>query len=68
MRAQISPRHVPDEVHVVADIPTTLSGKKLEGPVKKILMGARPDHVASPGSLKNPASLDAIAEIAANRS
>ena len=48
-------------------IPTTLSGKKLELPVKKILRGADPDSVASRGALKNPESLDAVAEIARNR-
>jgi acetoacetyl-CoA synthetase len=67
MRTHVSPRHVPDEVHLVDDIPTTLSGKKLEGPVKKILMGAVPDDVASAGSLKNPTSLVPIAAVAASR-
>jgi len=67
LKVQLSPRHVPNEVHVVAAIPTTLSGKKLEVPVKKILAGADPDQVASRGSLRDPAALDAIAEVAALR-
>ncbi len=67
LKAQVSPRHVPDEVYVVAAIPTTLSGKKLEVPVKKILAGADPDEVASRGSLSDPSALDAIAEVAASR-
>ena len=68
LRTGLSPRHVPDEIHALPSIPTTLSGKKLELPVKKILRGADPDSVASRGALKNPESLDAVAEIAASRS
>ncbi|MEO8266627.1 MAG: acetoacetate--CoA ligase [Ilumatobacteraceae bacterium] len=67
LRADLSPRHVPDEIHALPSIPTTLSGKKLELPVKKILRGADPDSVASRGALKNPESLDAVAEVARNR-
>ena len=67
LRSQLSPRHVPNEVYTVPAIPTTLSGKKLEVPVKKILAGADPDEVASRGSLRDPAALDAIAEVAATR-
>jgi acetoacetyl-CoA synthetase len=67
LRSNLSPRHVPDEVHAVPSIPTTLSGKKLELPVKKILRGADPDSVASRGALKNPESLDAIVEVAHSR-
>ena len=64
VRSGLSPRHVPDELHQVAAIPTTLSGKKLELPVKKILRGGDPGQVASRGALKDPAALDAIVEIA----
>jgi len=67
VRAELSPRHVPDEVHFVDVIPTTLSGKKLELPVKKILRGASADDVASRDSLKEPSALDAIAQIASAR-
>ncbi len=67
LRSGLSPRHVPDEVHQVAAIPTTLSGKKLELPVKKILLGADPDTVASRGALKDPTTLDAVVEIARGR-
>lgn len=67
LRSELSPRHVPDEIHEVSSIPTTLSGKKLELPVKRILNGAEPGSVASPGSLKEPRSLDAIAAVAARR-
>jgi acetoacetyl-CoA synthetase len=64
VRSGLSPRHVPDELHQVAAIPTTLSGKKLELPVKKILRGGDPGQVASRGALKDPSALDAIVEIA----
>ena len=67
LRTGLSPRHVPDELHQVDLVPTTLSGKKLELPVKKILRGAEPDEVASRGSLKDPSALDAIVGIAATR-
>ena len=67
LRSNLSPRHVPDEIHALPSIPTTLSGKKLELPVKKILRGADPDAVASRGALKNPESLDAVASVAQSR-
>ncbi|HEX3087072.1 MAG TPA: hypothetical protein VHQ23_00345, partial [Ilumatobacteraceae bacterium] len=67
LRTNLSPRHVPDEIHPLPSIPTTLSGKKLELPVKKILRGADPDSVASRGALKNPESLDAVADLARTR-
>ena len=67
LRSSLSPRHVPDEIHPLPSVPTTLSGKKLELPVKKILRGADSDSVASRGALKNPESLDAVAAVARNR-
>jgi acetoacetyl-CoA synthetase len=59
LRTELSPRHVPDEIHEVPGVPRTLSGKKLEVPVKRILAGAPPDTAASRGSLANPEVLDA---------
>jgi acetoacetyl-CoA synthetase len=59
LRTELSPRHVPDEIHEVPGVPRTLSGKKLEVPVKRILAGAAPDTAASRGSLANPEVLDA---------
>jgi acetoacetyl-CoA synthetase len=67
LRAQLSPRHVPDEIHQVAEIPRTLSGKKLEVPVKRILAGAPPDRAASRDALANPAAFDAFVALAAQR-
>lgn len=57
IRNAYSPRHVPDEIIEVPDIPYTISGKKTETPVKKVLMGKDPAKVVNIGSLKNPASL-----------
>ena len=57
LRTELSPRHVPDQILAVPVIPRTLSGKKLEVPVKRILLGARPDEVASRDSLTDPGSL-----------
>jgi acetoacetyl-CoA synthetase len=58
IRSDCSPRHVPDEITAVPAVPRTLSGKLLEVPVKRILMGAEPDTVASRDSLANPEALD----------
>lgn len=58
IRSDYSPRHVPDEIIAVPDIPYTISGKKTETPVKKVLMGKDPKAVVNAGSLKNPASMD----------
>lgn len=67
LRSHLSPRHVPDEIHHVPSIPTTLSGKKLELPVKRILSGAEPDEVASTDALRDPDSLEAIRNLASRR-
>ena len=64
VREQCSPRHVPDEVFEIAEVPRTLSGKVLEVPVKKILMGTPVEKAASRDSLANPASLDYFVEMA----
>ncbi|MBT1704687.1 acetoacetate--CoA ligase [Chryseosolibacter indicus] len=58
IKNEYSPRHVPDEVVAVEDIPYTISGKKTETPVKKILMGKDPKTVVNFGSLRNPKSID----------
>jgi acetoacetyl-CoA synthetase len=60
LRAQLSPRHVPDRIVAVPAIPRTLTGKKLEVPVKRILLGARPEEVASRDALLRPDALDAF--------
>jgi acetoacetyl-CoA synthetase len=58
IRTECSPRHVPDRVFAVSDLPRTLTGKVLEIPVKRLLMGADPEKVASKDSLANPDALD----------
>jgi acetoacetyl-CoA synthetase len=63
LRSALSPRHVPDEILAVPTIPRTLSGKKLEVPVKRILTGTPPDVAASRGSLAEPTSLDPFARL-----
>ncbi|MFZ0664660.1 MAG: acetoacetate--CoA ligase [Acidimicrobiales bacterium] len=67
LRSALSPRHVPDEVHFVKAIPRTLSGKKLELPVKRVLSGEDPDKVASRDALVDPTAVDDIAALAASR-
>jgi len=64
LRSALSPRHVPDEILAVPTIPRTLSGKKLEVPVKRILTGTPADEAASRGSLADPTSLDPFVELA----
>jgi acetoacetyl-CoA synthetase len=67
LRGQLSPRHVPDAVHQVSAIPRTLSGKKLEVPVKRILLGQDPDTAASKDALADPRSLQPFEALAAAR-
>ncbi|GAA1507160.1 acetoacetate--CoA ligase [Dactylosporangium maewongense] len=57
LRTALSPRHVPDQVFAVEAVPRTLSGKKLEVPVKRILTGTPVDQAAAKGALANPESL-----------
>jgi acetoacetyl-CoA synthetase len=64
VREHCSPRHVPDEVFPIAEVPRTLSGKVLEVPVKRILMGTPPEKAASRDSLANPTALDWFVELA----
>jgi acetoacetyl-CoA synthetase len=65
LRKQLSPRHVPDMIRAVPAIPRTLTGKKLEAPVKRILRGEPVDAVASKDSLVDPSALDTFAALAA---
>jgi acetoacetyl-CoA synthetase len=67
VRQDCSPRHVPDEVRAIPEVPRTLSGKALEIPVKKILMGTPPDAAASRESLANPQALEVFIELAGSR-
>jgi acetoacetyl-CoA synthetase len=64
IRERCSPRHVPDQVYAIDEVPRTLSGKVLEVPVKRILTGTPPEQAASKDSLANPAALDYFVELA----
>ncbi len=63
LRSTLSPRHVPDEIRQVPAIPRTHSGKKLEVPIKRILLGQSPDDVVRVASLADPTALDAFTEV-----
>jgi acetoacetyl-CoA synthetase len=67
VREDCSPRHVPDDIYAVAEVPRTLSGKVLEVPVKRILSGTPPERAASRDSLANPAALDWFVQFARDR-
>ena len=67
LRSQLSPRHVPDTIAAVPAIPRTLTGKKLEAPVKRILRGEPAEAVASRGALADPEAVDAFVRFAADR-
>ena len=64
IRAELSPRHLPDELHVVPAIPRTISGKKLELPVKRLLEGEELEVVVNPGAVADPRSLDPFVALA----
>ncbi len=65
LRTELSPRHVPDVIDQVRAIPRTLSGKKLEVPIKRLLAGQPVERVASRGSLSDPTALDDVVAWAA---
>jgi acetoacetyl-CoA synthetase len=64
VRDYCSPRHVPNKILQISEVPRTLSGKALEVPIKRILMGAAPREAASVESLANPQALDYFVELA----
>jgi acetoacetyl-CoA synthetase len=68
LRSELSPRHVPDTIVAVPAVPRTFTGKKLEAPVKRIMLGARPEEVASRDALIDPTAIDAFAAYAAGSS
>lgn len=68
IRTALSPRHVPNEIVAVPSVPRTLTGKKLEVPIKKLLLGHSMEKVVTRDALANPASLDWYVQFAASRS
>lgn len=64
VKDQCSPRHVPDDIYAVLEVPRTLNGKKLEVPVKKLLSGESAEKVVNKGSMNNPHSIDFFVELA----
>jgi acetoacetyl-CoA synthetase len=65
LRTELSPRHVPDRIHPIASVPRTVSGKKMELPVKRILRGEPVSKVANAGAMANPDSLADVVALAA---
>lgn len=66
IRSSLSPRHVPNEIYAIPEIPRTLSGKKLEVPVKKIMLGVPIEKAANPDSMSNPQVLRYFVDLAAS--
>ena len=66
LRSAYTARHVPDDVIAVADIPYTISGKKMEAPIKKILMGLATADTLNKGAMRNPESIDYFEEFSKN--
>lgn len=64
LRTSLSPHHVPDDIFVIPEVPRTLSGKKLEVPVKKIFMGVAPEKAISVDAMSNPQVMDYFVEFA----
>jgi acetoacetyl-CoA synthetase len=60
LRERLSARHVPDHVLIASDLPRTLNGKRVEVPIRRILLGTSPTDALSRDSLANPAALDEV--------
>jgi acetoacetyl-CoA synthetase len=67
LRREYSPRHVPDRIYQVQGVPYTLTGKKMEVPVRKILMGVAPEKAANRDAVANPQALDYFTAYAKNQ-
>ncbi|MCB9450901.1 MAG: acetoacetate--CoA ligase [Anaerolineaceae bacterium] len=64
LRQDVSPRHVPDDIILIQEVPYTLSGKKIEVPIRKILLGQDVRTAANPGAMRNPGVLTFFIEFA----
>ncbi|WP_349282276.1 acetoacetate--CoA ligase [Polaromonas hydrogenivorans] len=67
IKTKASARHVPNEIFIVDEIPRTLTGKKMEVPVRKLLLGSDPEKVATPDAMANPRSLEFFVQLAKQR-
>jgi acetoacetyl-CoA synthetase len=67
LRTEYTPRHVPDQIIAVPDIPVTLTGKRMEVPVRKILRGVPAEQAANPNAMANPGALDFFVRYAATQ-
>jgi acetoacetyl-CoA synthetase len=68
LREEYTPRHVPDRIVAVRDLPLTRSGKKMEIPVRRVLLGADPAEVADPHAMADPAAFDDVVAYARTQS
>ncbi len=64
IRTALSPRHIPDEIFAIPEVPRTLNGKKLEVPIKKLFLGVPLEQAANRDSLSNPHTLAYFVELA----
>jgi acetoacetyl-CoA synthetase len=64
IRKDISPRHVPNDIYLISEVPNTLSGKKMEVPVRRILLGHSPERSINPGAMRNPESIQFFIDLA----
>jgi acetoacetyl-CoA synthetase len=67
LRSELSPRHVPDRIEAVPDVPRTLNGKKLEVPVKRLLEGVDLEKAVSTGAVADPDALEPFLAFARQR-
>lgn len=67
LRSELSPRHVPNEMYAIREVPRTLSAKKIEVPVKRILSGVNPEDAVSADTMANPDSLTFFVELAKSK-
>ncbi len=67
IRTTLSPRHIPDDIFVIPEVPRTLNGKKLEVPIKKLFLGMPIEKAANPDSMSNPHTLAYFVELAKAR-
>jgi acetoacetyl-CoA synthetase len=60
LREKVSPRHVPNRILFVDGLPRTLNGKRVEVPIRRILLGTEPERAVSKDSLADPQALDGV--------